>query len=134
LNFFQKLLSFFRSSSPPANINKGNLGEKLAKEYLEKKGFKILVRNYKVKGGEADIIASFEQKTIVVEVKTRTTRKFGPPQAAVDRRKFKRLVLAGTLYCRMKRLPLNSLRIDVIAIKLEKGKPSIRHFESVNLS
>ena len=109
----------------------GSKGEKLAAEFLEKKGFEILERNFRIKGGEADIIGSYKGRTVVVEVKTRTTSRFGTPQAAVDKRKFKRLLLAGRVYCRTRKLPLNLLRIDVVAVELGGGEPSIRHFENV---
>ena len=106
-------------------------GEELAKKHLKAKGFMILERNFRIRGGEADIIASTGERTVVVEVKTRTTERFGPPQAAVDRRKFRRLVLAGTVYCRMKNIPVSSLRIDVIAIQMKGKETTIRHFENI---
>lgn len=130
MSLLGKALDFF--SFKPRHIIRGMEGEKLAGKHLKAKGFKILERNYRVRGGEADIIASSGGRTVVVEVKTRTTNRFGPPQAAVNRRKFKRLVLAGTVYCRMKKLPVNSLRIDVIAIEMKGKETSIRHFENIS--
>lgn len=130
MSILGKALDFFNLK--PRHIVRGMEGENLAGKHLKAKGFKILERNYRVRGGEADIIASTGDRTVVVEVKTRTTRRFGPPQAAVDRRKFKRLVLAGTVYCRMKNIPVNSLRIDVIAIEMKGKETSIRHFENIS--
>jgi putative endonuclease len=132
LNFLDRLLSFFKRGSSAAHIIRGKKGEELAGRFLEKKGFAILARNFRVKGGEADLIAAFQNRTVVVEVKTRSNRNFGPPQSAVDKRKIKRLVLAGTVYCRTNSLPQSSLRVDVIAIEIRDGKPSIRHIENVN--
>jgi len=129
LSFLSRILPFL---APEArHIKRGKEGEKVALKHLEGKGFKILAKNYRVRGGEADLIAEFGGRTIVVEVKTRTSRKFGPPQAAVNRRKFRRLVLAGTVFCRMKNIPVNLLRIDVIAIEVKGKETSIRHFENI---
>lgn len=132
MTVLDRLFSFFKFGSLSAHIIRGRKGEKLAGKYLEKKGFKILETNFKVKGGEADLVAEFQGRTVVVEVKTRTTGRFGPPQSAVNRRKFKRLVLAGTVFCRMKSLPVNSLRIDVIAIEMNGKERAIRHFENIS--
>ena len=129
MSLLGKILSVF--SRKPRHIIKGMEGEELAKKHLKAKGFMILERNFRVRGGEADIIASTGERIVVVEIKTRTTGRFGPPQAAVDRRKFRRLVLAGTVYCRMKNIPVSSLRIDVIAIQMKGKETTIRHFENI---
>jgi len=130
LSFLGQIFPFLEPKAK--HIEVGREGEKLAKKHLAGKGFRILAQNYKVKGGEADLIAEFQGKTVVVEVKTRTTAKYGPPQAAVNRRKFKRLVLAGTVFCRMKDLPVNTLRVDVIAIEMKGKETSLRHFENIS--
>lgn len=62
----------------------GNLGEKIALEYLKKSGYSILNRNYRCPLGEIDIITTFKNDLIFVEVKTRTSTKFGYPREAVN--------------------------------------------------
>ncbi|MBR4257345.1 MAG: YraN family protein [Clostridia bacterium] len=69
----------------------GNFGESVACRYLEEKGYKIVARNYYVKGGELDVVAENGKVLAIVEVKTRYSGKslehYGRPAASVDRRK-----------------------------------------------
>lgn len=130
---FFKILSFFGLNKNRGKIYKGIRGEQIAEKYLKQKGFKILKKNFRVKGGEADLIAQFCEKIVVVEVKLRTTKQFGTPHSAVDRRKFKRLLLAGTIYCRKRNFSTKNLRIDIVSIEMNNDDLKIQHFENVNL-
>ena len=65
----------------------GNAYEVKAEEYLIRKGYKILERNFTCRGGEIDIIAKDGDVFCFVEVKYRTTEKYGNPLEAVDFRK-----------------------------------------------
>ena len=74
----------------------GAKGESLTIKYLKKKGYTILERNYSLPVGEADIIAKKDNEIVFVEVKTRTSTKFGMPNEAVDykkQQKYKNLAL-----------------------------------------
>ena len=74
----------------PQDVHKkvlGKKGEKLVEEYLKKRGCKILKRNYRTPFGEADIIALDKDEIVFVEVKTRTSDKFGLPKEAVTKQK-----------------------------------------------
>jgi putative endonuclease len=74
----------------PQDVHKkalGRRGEKLVLEYLEKKGCKILQKNYRTPFGEADIIAMDGDEIAFVEVKTRTSDKYGTPAEAVVKKK-----------------------------------------------
>lgn len=62
----------------------GNIGEAHAEAYLKEHGYKILERNYKNKIGEIDLIAEKDKEIIFVEVKARSTEKFGTPKEAVN--------------------------------------------------
>lgn len=70
----------------------GDFGERVAALYLEKKGYKILCRNYRVKGGEIDIIAEKDGIIAFVEVKTRAPDYISGGFEAVTNRK-KRLII-----------------------------------------
>ena len=62
------------------NQELGELGEKLAKRFLEERGYTIICQNFRTKQGEIDIIARDKYKTIIfVEVKTRTSLEYGNP-------------------------------------------------------
>ncbi len=68
----------------------GKRGEKLVFEHLKKLGYKILEKNYRTPFGEADIIALKGDTVYFVEVKTRSSIKYGTPAQAVDYKKQKR--------------------------------------------
>ena len=77
-------------SHSPQDVHKkvlGAKGEKLVAEYLEKKGCKILKKNYRTPFGEADIVALDGDEIAFVEVKTRTSDKYGTPAEAVVKKK-----------------------------------------------
>ena len=61
----------------------GRLGEEMAAVMLEEKGYEILTRNYRCRGGEIDIIALKNHIIVFVEVKTRSFSGFGEPAEAV---------------------------------------------------
>lgn len=108
-------------------------GEKAAALYLEGQGYRIVARNYRVPGGEADLMALRGDLLVVVEVKARTGTRFGPPEAAVDARKSRRVLRAGRIYARRNGFSLSRLRGDVVAVLFptEGGQAQIRHYENV---
>ena len=78
--------------TPPAERGRqrktlGARGEDMAVDFLKKKGYTILHRNYRCRAGEIDIIARTKNTLCFIEVKTRQTGAFGPPQEAVTPRK-----------------------------------------------
>lgn len=114
------------------NIIKGKFGEGLACTYLEKLGYRILERNFRIRGGEIDIVAIDGNTLVYVEVKTRSSDAFGRPEESVNFRKIKFLERAAKFY-RNNRAYLNlpqQERIDVISIKTESVKPELKHFKN----
>jgi putative endonuclease len=111
----------------------GTLGENIAKNYLEKKGYKILETNYKTKIGEIDIIAQKGKNLVFIEVKTITTKENFLPEDKVNHRKKTKLINLVKFYLQEKKINFDiPLQIDVIGIKLGKDKESeIQHFENV---
>lgn len=71
-------------------INIGRIGEDAAAKYLKKRCWHILAQNYRIRGGEMDIVAFRNGTLAFVEVKTRTNDLFGTPAEAVDDEKIKR--------------------------------------------
>lgn len=98
------------------NSIQGKIGENKAKEYLVKKGYKIIELNYRNKIGEIDIIASKKKRLIFVEVKSRETLQYGRPSDAVDFRKQQKLRNVATVYLKMKKLINAECQFDVIEI------------------
>ncbi|MDP2453003.1 MULTISPECIES: YraN family protein [unclassified Kaistella] len=107
----------------------GNLAEELAANFLEEKGYKILVKNLRYQKGEIDIIAEFNNQIIIVEVKARGSDIFMEPQEAVTKKKIKSLVMVADFF--MKDRNLNKeVRFDIIAVLPDaKGRLQITHLE-----
>lgn len=77
---------------------RGAFGEEQTALYLEKLGYSILARNYRIKGGEIDIIAEKEGLVAVVEVKTRKFGSLTEGAAAVTKEKQNRIIKAARSY------------------------------------
>ncbi len=81
------------------NRKKGETGEKLAKEFLEKLGYKIIAANFRKKCGEIDIIADKSQNNIYfIEVKSRFQNNFGIPLEAVNSKKMNKIAKVSELF------------------------------------
>ncbi len=110
----------------------GKKGEELAIEYLIKKGYLVLEKNYRFQKAEVDIIAEKNDLLICVEVKTRSDNYFGNPQDFVNQKKVKLLVSAMNNYITEKDLDLE-IRFDIIAIIKSKENFEIQHIKNAFL-
>ena len=117
----------------------GALGEKVAEDYLKKKRYQILDRNYSprfISGplrGEIDIIAKKDDIVSFIEVKTLTSNKIISPEEKVDFQKERKLMKTAESWLMEKKIPLESpWQIDVIAIKIDLNnrKAKIRYFKN----
>ncbi|MCL2595212.1 MAG: YraN family protein [Promicromonosporaceae bacterium] len=116
----------------------GRRGEQLAAQFLEKNGYRILDRNWRGVGGELDAVALDGRVLAAVEVKTRSSARFGHPFEAVTPAKLARI---GRLLGQW--LASNSpntrpryveLRIDVVSVLLPPdGIPTIELIKGVSL-
>jgi putative endonuclease len=112
----------------------GDLGEKIARKYLEEKGYKILDKNFRYsKLGELDIIAQRGADVIFFEVKTRI--KTGPtdyfPEDNITYGKQKKLIKLSQIYLNKYSLFDSSWQIDILAIEVFRdGTHDIRHTEN----
>jgi putative endonuclease len=107
-------------------------GEALAGKILKKKGYKILKRNYVSKYGEIDIVAYDRGIICFVEVKTRQSENYGPPELAVTKEKRKRIVRTALNYLTINNIEDTDCRFDVVSIlyKEDVNKPDIELLES----
>ncbi len=106
----------------------GKKGEQLAVDYLLKKGYDIVERNYRFDKAEVDIIASLKDTLAIVEVKTRSSIDFGNPQDFVKPKQIQRLVKAVDEYVTVNGLDVE-VRFDIVAI-VKNGKAyDIEHLE-----
>ena len=110
----------------PTNTELGRKGENLAAEYLIEKGFEIIQFNYRYGRAEIDIIAIDKNILVFVEVKYRTSTKFGFPEEFVDKPKVKRIKTAAESYIFEKNWT-SDIRFDIVSI-VEVRKIAIEHF------
>ena len=110
----------------------GLLGEKLAADFLKKKGFHILETNYRFPGGEIDIVARQKDCLVFVEVRTKTNLNYGTPEESITPTKIKHLERGVYFYQQDHGNPEDSWRIDLVAIELDfNNKPRrIEHIEN----
>lgn len=106
-------------------LSLGKMGEELAVTQLRTMKYQILERNYRCLLGEMDIIAREKGSLVFVEVKTRATKDFGGPAAAVHERKQRQLSRIALLYLNQKKIRDVPARFDVVAVDLSGTKPRI---------
>ena len=95
----------------------GNDGENIAAAYLQKNNYNILARNFRFgRNAEIDIIAEIENTIIFVEVKTRSSNKFGMPAEAVTLQKQQKIFMAATKFIQENELFDRACRFDVIEV------------------
>jgi putative endonuclease len=110
-------------------LDQGNRGEEFAVSFLIHQGWEIVERNFRIRGGEIDIIAietdtNTKEKTLVfVEVKTRSSHDFGEPLEAIGYYKIRALIKATQFYkLKHPRLP-DLMRIDAVSLLVnEEGQ------------
>ncbi|KKQ57253.1 MAG: hypothetical protein US74_C0006G0037 [Parcubacteria group bacterium GW2011_GWA2_38_13] len=110
----------------------GNYGEKLAKKFLKRQGYKIIDKNYRTKSGEIDIIARDKESLVFVEVKTRSSAEFGDPEMNLHPRKIQNFRAATQIYISEKNINCG-YSLDVISIDLSKKPPDIVHFKNITM-
>jgi len=98
----------------------GHIGEDIACYYLERHGYKILVRNYRRRFGEIDIIARDGKSLVFIEVKTRSNNRFGNPLEAVDTRKQGQIAKVALDYLARNKLLDKPARFDIVTIFYKK--------------
>ena len=96
--------------------DKGSVGESYAVTFLEKKGYKIIARNWSSKLGEVDIIASEKDTLVFVEVKSRHSAEYGIAAQAVDARKQKQVIKSALGYIKRQGIVDRDIRFDVVSI------------------
>jgi len=113
--------------NPNHNKQFGQLGEDIAVEYLKKKGYQILERNYRFGRVELDIVCMFDNEVIFVEVKIRTSDLMAYPEQAVGKSKQRNIRLAAENFVEENQITLPA-RFDIIAV-VKGDKFEIEHIE-----
>lgn len=107
------------------NRQVGILGEELVARVLERRGHRILHRNYWTRWAEIDLLTQKESELWIVEVKTRSTERFGTPQEAVRPHKLAKLRLLGRALAARAEFQHLTIRCVVAAVTLTP-KPQVR--------
>lgn len=108
-----------------SKLQEGKLGEDIAVEYLKKQGFKIIDRNFRIRGGEIDIVAIDGETLAFIEVKTRSSSEFGTPLEAITPWKLRALIRSAEFYkIKHPRLP-EAMRIDAVAVILDNQNNAV---------
>ena len=126
-----------KRGSPQADTARlGRQGERLACGLLRKQGMKVLARNYRCPAGEADLIAldpstrkELGAETIAfVEVKTRTSDRYAPPESAVNADKRRRMKRVADYYLASRKAQDYAIRFDIVSIVIRPGQePEVRY-------
>ncbi len=106
----------------------GDRGEKVARDFLKKRGYRIIETNFRCREGEIDIVARQEGCLVFVEVRTKSGPSFGSPEESVTRTKAAHLRTAAARYLQTHpEAPSASggWRIDFVAVEMDaRGKPA----------
>lgn len=94
----------------------GDKGEQRALSYLEKKGLKLVTRNYRQPGGEIDLIMEDNEALVFVEVRLRASARFGSALESVTQQKQQRLIQTAQRYLQRNTRSYAAYRFDVIGI------------------
>jgi len=119
-----------KTSSEDQKPSIGKLGENLAANFLEKKGYTIVERNYRFSHGEIDIIAEKDGMLIFTEVKTKKFGDFGDPINWIKRGKQLQIGRVARGYLYEKNITDRDCRFDVILVTWEDGLWKIDHLEN----
>lgn len=112
----------------------GQKGERLAVDFLKKKGYLILETNWRFSRAEIDVIAKDGNILVFIEVKTRSDDAFGQPEEFVSSKKERLIMDAASVY--MEEIGHDwEIRFDIIAILYKSDKDiQIKHFEDAFFS
>jgi len=109
-------------------------GELIAIKYLQKKWYNILDTNYKFwRFWEIDLIVQKEKITHFIEVKYRTNSKYGSPEESITKSKLHKLQKSIYAYCFKKRIDIESIQFDVIAIVKNEKSYRLKHYKNVEI-
>lgn len=114
------------SSARPEHLRRGASGEKIARRFLRRNGYKILRRNFRGRsGGEIDIVCRERDTLVFVEVKTRTSQEFGRPFEAIHPDQQRRISLGALAWLRLLDNPDILFRFDVVEVIATGAEPQV---------
>jgi putative endonuclease len=128
MNFLEKFKARFTGKEKSEHLQRGELGERAAKRFLQKSGLKFLTANFRSARGEIDLIFRDGDCLAFVEVKARSSEDWRRPAAAVNAERRRRLSQAALDYLRRLKNPSVKIRFDIVEVLLADGEVrEIRH-------
>ena len=117
-------------------FEKGLMGERIAAAFLESNGYRVLEKRYRFERAEVDLVC-FELprgespgQIVFVEVKARSSSRFGAPEDAVTTYKQKSIIKAASAYLYESKMERAPCRFDVVSIDVSGAEPKISHFKN----
>ena len=109
----------------------GAYGERVAARHLQDQGLVLLDRNWRCSDGEFDLVLRDGDDVVFCEVKTRRGDRFGPPAAAVDHRKVRKLRQLALRWLAEARVRPREIRFDVVEVFPQpRGATRVQHIRS----
>ena len=106
--------------------------EQVAERHLLAKGWRLLARNYRLRGGELDLVFAAPGTVVVVEVKQRKSVAYGQPAESIDGRKLRRLRATAQHYVsQVLRRPESRVRLDAVLVVGVEAGHSVQHLEDI---
>ena len=105
----------------------GRLGEKKAEEFLRRKGYRILTKNYRTNLGELDLVCLDHETLVFVEVKTNHGDDYGAPEERVHLQKQKQIVKTANHYLKTRCVKNKDCRFDVVSVVIQDDQTEINH-------
>lgn len=128
MNLLEKLKARVAGKVQPEHLRRGDLGERAAKQFLQRAGLKFLTANFRSDRGEIDLVFRDGDCLVFAEVKTRSSEEWSRPAAAVNAERRRRLTQCALDYLRLIKNPAVKIRFDIMEILLAGGEVrEIRH-------
>jgi putative endonuclease len=109
------------------SYTRGQQGERIAAEHLQRQGYKIVETNVRVTGGEIDLIADDQGTLVFVEVRARRGGAYGDAAESIGKQKQRRVYRAAEAYLQARCIPpARPSRIDVVTIQLDPTGKAMR--------
>ena len=99
----------------------GQKAEGMAARYLKRCGYKIIARNHRTRSGEIDIIAREGETLVFIEVKARTSNRYGSAKAAVTHQKQRQIAKVALAYLQSTDQSHVKARFDVVTVTRHQG-------------
>ncbi|MEY3386936.1 MAG: hypothetical protein RIR53_1747 [Bacteroidota bacterium] len=114
-----------------STVEEGRWAEQVAAEFLERSGYEIIDRNfYYKKVGELDLVCRKGETIVFVEVRHRTSARYGTPEESLSSVKRGKLRRCAEVWLLRKGLSRAPCRFDMVAVDASRGKLEIRHHEN----